>query len=89
MKYPYDRIIEIILQVYRSDAYDDYLVTIKLDDIITTEILFYIDEIKTFVWENDWYEGQRNVSLLGFSKMSVITLTNYSRIILKDGIPNE
>lgn len=87
-KDPYKAIIDIIKQVYRSNAYDDYLVTIVLDGILTTEPLYYIDKINTFIWENDWYEGQKNISILGFAKISDICINNYNRIILKDGVPN-
>ena len=63
-KSPYAIIAEPIEKWSENNYYGDFLVTISIDRFETTEILEF--ELGEYVWENDWWEGQEDVKLLGF-----------------------
>lgn len=64
---PYKEIADYI--VNNSDnILDDYIVKIKLDNYILTDIFSYDGE--TCVWLNDWYEGEENIELIDFFPLS-------------------
>ena len=63
-KTPYDIVLEPIEKWCREHYYGDFLVTISLDGFEITEFLEF--DPNGFIWENDWWEGQKDVKLLGF-----------------------
>lgn len=43
----------------------DYIVTIALGDEIINELLQWDVTRETWIWSNDWYEGQKDPSWMG------------------------
>lgn len=68
-KSPYEVVCEEIEAWAEKYYYDDFLVTLLLNDRITTEILVFYDG--ALEWLNDWWEGEK-VKLLGFIPVSKI-----------------
>lgn len=66
MDNPYDYIVKIIKEWCETHVYEDFLVTINLDGTYITEILELDSSTMNFIWLSDWWEGQKNVSLVGF-----------------------
>ena len=64
-KSPYAIIAEPIEKWSENHYYGDFLVTISIDGFETTEILSF-EPGDGYVWENDWWEGEEYVKLLGF-----------------------
>jgi hypothetical protein len=52
-------------------AIEDIIAVIEIDDI-TTNQLFMVDmnEENYFIWNNDWYEGEKDVALIDFFPVS-------------------
>lgn len=73
----YDEIIKIVKEWCNSPGglYDIFLVTIKLDDEppMTHLLMFDANNVE-FYWENDWWEGEKNVFLYGFTPLSRINI---------------
>lgn len=74
---PYDYICEPIEKWCQENYYTDFLVTIWVGDHETTQYLGLEDNASGFVWEYDWWEGEQDVRLLGFSPVNEIKLRNY------------
>ena len=71
-KTPYDTIAEPIVKWCEENYYTDFIVTISIDDGEITEIL-EVDPLEDeCIWVNDWWEGQKDVKLLGFVPISDI-----------------
>ena len=68
-KDPYTEIGEYIRN--HITAIEDIIATIEIDGIKTNE-LFMVDvqEDGYFVWESDWYEGEKNIALIDFFPVS-------------------
>lgn len=68
---PYTEIVNYIEAWCQSSKgwYEDFLVTISRDDEEITEILFYTSSGE-FEWEIDWWEGEKDIKLLGFRPIS-------------------
>ena len=68
MKTPYDYLESYYIDRPELFAYlensprTDYIVTIMIDDVIMNELLQWDGEDDTWVWSNDWYEGEDSVS---------------------------
>ena len=52
-------------------AIEDIIAVIEIDDIATNQ-LFMVDmnEENYFIWNNDWYEGEKDVALIDFFPVS-------------------
>lgn len=76
---PYDAIVKRIKKWCDSPGglYDIFLVTIKLDDEPPMTHLLMLDGDMEFYWENDWWEGEKNVFLYGFTPLSRINIIGY------------
>ncbi len=64
---PYNEIVRIILAWCELNCYCDFAVTISSDGRIITEFLELagFSGIE-FIWKNDWWEGEKEIYLLGF-----------------------
>lgn len=74
LKVPYGQDPYSVIGKYIRDhitAIEDIIAVIEIDDI-TTNQLFMVDmnEENYFIWENDWYEGEKNVALIDFFPVS-------------------
>jgi hypothetical protein len=66
---PYTEIANIIDEWCRKNYYGSFVVTISIDGQIITEYLEFDGSSITFIWENDWWEGEKEIYLLGFMPM--------------------
>lgn len=69
---PYETIRHTIETWANDHYYDDFLVTIKLNDRVETVILWCEDG--SLLWSNDWWEGEKT-ELLGFVPIGQIRVT--------------
>lgn len=68
-KDPYTEAAEIIEQWAKKNYYDDFVVTLRLDgEVITT--LLCMDEAANLEWNDDWWEGQKEIRIIGFTPLS-------------------
>jgi len=52
-------------------AIEDIIAVIEIDDITTTQLFMVdMDEENYFIWNNDWYEGEKDVALIDFFPVS-------------------
>ena len=57
---PYTEIAQIIEKWCEQNFYDSFVVTISRDGEIITEYLELDGNSVDFVWEHDWYEGEKH-----------------------------
>ena len=74
IKVPYGQNPYRVIGKYIRDhitAIEDIIAVIEIDDI-TTNQLFMVDmnEENYFIWENDWYEGGKDIALIDFFPVS-------------------
>ena len=74
LKVPYEQDPYSVIGKYIRDhitAIEDIIAVIEIDDI-TTNQLFMVDinEENYFIWNNDWYEGEKDVALIDFFPVS-------------------
>lgn len=74
---PYTSIGEKIESWCNENFYDDFIVTILIDGDPCTTLYRYDYHSDSFYWEDDWYEGQKEVSLLGFTPISMCIIIGY------------
>lgn len=67
-KDPYTEAAEIIEQWAKKNYYDDFVVTLRLDGEIVTTLLC-TDEAANLEWEDDWWEGQKEIRMIGFAPL--------------------
>lgn len=68
---PYDPIVDIIEKWCHDNYYGGFIVTLRIDGELCVEYLFYETGDPDFpaphwVWESDWWEGQKDIELVGF-----------------------
>ena len=68
-KDPYKEIIKIIEKWARKNFYDYFLVTLMIDGSLKSELVID-DGMAGLIWDNDWYEGQEEIALMGFIPIS-------------------
>jgi hypothetical protein len=66
MSTPYEEIAETISKWCETHSYSDFIVTIDLNGTLITEVLEFDGGRVDFIWLSDWWEGEKNVSLVGF-----------------------
>ena len=74
---PYTEIANIIDDWCEKNYYGSALVTLSLDGNVTTEYLSFNGNDMKFEWDSDWWEGERNVVLLGFRMMADVVFYGY------------
>ena len=84
-KDPYTEIANIINEWCKKNFYDSFVVTISRDGQIITEYLEFDGGDFDFIWENDWYEGEKDIVLIGFMPMQQLRVygageTNYDKV---------
>lgn len=62
---PYKEALEIIEAWARKNFYDQFVATLLLDGELETELVV-LDQMGYLIWDNDWWEGQKDIRLLGF-----------------------
>ena len=72
-KLPYAIIVEPIEKWSEEHYYGSFLVTISADGFEITDILMY-EPGDGYIWENDWWEGEQDVKLLGFMPIDDIRI---------------
>lgn len=68
----YEMISDKIDRWAAKNFYDSFVVIIMLNGQKRNELLLLDSDIK-FYWENDWWEGEENVELIGFIPITMIT----------------
>ena len=74
---PYNEIADIVNSWCEKNHYDHFLVTIAVDGEETTEILEFDGGKAEFAWASDWWEGEKDVQLLGFQLIDNIRLYGF------------
>ena len=69
----YNKVAEIVDAWCVKNGYDDMIVSLAVNGEIKTEYLICNLNIPGgWEWENDWWEGEKDVRLLGFRPISMI-----------------
>lgn len=63
---PYKYIADLVIDKNSLILYGSYIVRVKIGNIISNELLLYDDESNGYIWLDDWYEGEKEVSFVGF-----------------------
>jgi len=71
MTIPYDVIEDVIDTWCQEHYYSNFLVTLSIEGTLCVEYLYFEMGDPNwpdphFVWENDWWEGQKDIKLIGF-----------------------
>lgn len=77
MKTPYDTILEPIEKWCKENYFADFVVTISLDGQESTWFLEYDRNDFTFFWNEDWWEGEEDVRLLGFVPLAALRVFTF------------
>lgn len=83
---PYTEVADYIASRVTLLDFGTWLVKLALDDRETTELLTYGKD-DGFVWDNDWYEGERDVKVIDFVDTSDVDPSMRWHSVLKDGFP--
>ena len=51
-------------------AIEDLIAVIEIDGITTNQLFLVENEEGYFIWNNDWYEGEKDVTLIDFFPVS-------------------
>ena len=74
IKVPYGQEPYSVIGKYIRDhitAIEDIIAVIEIDDITTNQLFMVdMDEENYFIWENDWYEGEKDIALIDFFPVS-------------------
>ena len=74
LKVPYGQDPYSVIGKYIRDhitAIEDIIAVIEIDDITTNQLLMVdMNEDNYFIWNNDWYEGEKDVALIDFFPVS-------------------
>lgn len=79
MQTPYDHLPSYYMYIPELFAYlknsprTDYIVTIMIDDEMMNELLQFDAENDCWVWANDWYEGENNVTWMAIVALEDVT----------------
>ena len=63
-----------------KEVYEDYIVCIKMkythekEYYITNELYLFDDGEVKYEWQNDWWEGQQEVEVLGYIAVSNVEI---------------
>ena len=76
-KRAYEDVAKIVESWCERYGYSDMLVTINVNGITRTEVLEFDAAEMTFVWANDWWEGEQQIILEGFAPLNIIRLFGF------------
>ena len=87
-KTPYDIIADEIEKWCLEHYYSSFLVTLRINGEICVEYLLYMANLDThWAWESDWWEGQKDIELIGFIDISSVRVSgtpdNYKFITIE------
>ena len=91
-KTPYDTITDVIEKWCQDNYYSNFIVTLRLDGELCTEYLVYetpdrLNPQGIWVWEWDWWEGQKDIELVGFLDINSVRVSgtpdNYKFITME------
>lgn len=79
-KTPYDIIADAIEKWCQNNYYASFIVTLRINGELCTEYLIYEtgdpDRLDPhWVWESDWWEGQKDIELVGFIDMGSVYIS--------------
>ncbi len=69
---PYTEVGNIVEDWCETHYYGDALVTLFIDGRVTTEYLEFNGDTMQFTWANDWWEGEKDIELIGFRMLGDI-----------------
>ena len=80
---PYKAISDIVTKWADEHYYDDFIVKIATGHepnelIIENQLLLFESLDEGFVWQTDWYEGERYVLLYGFTPVDFVEIDRMS-----------
>ena len=74
LKVPYGQDPYSVIGKYIRDhitAIEDIIAVIKINEVETNQLFMVnMNEENYFIWENDWYEGEKDVALIDFFPVS-------------------
>ena len=73
---PYTEIADIIEEWCLKNYYDRFVVTLQINGETITEWLDWCIEYG-FIWDTDWWEGEKDVVLVGFRPLHQISFDGY------------
>jgi len=76
-KDPYTEVADIIDGWCKKNYYSSALVTLLIDGRVTTEYLSFNGNDMNFEWETDWWEGEKEVVLIGFRMIDDVAFYGY------------
>ena len=74
---PYTEIADIIKEWCEKNCWCDFVVTIAINGEELTDFLSFDAAEMDFIWEVDWWEGEKDVQLLGFLPIDNIRIYGY------------
>lgn len=77
---PYEEVAKIIEGWCEMHYYGSAIVTLSIDRLETTEYLEFNGSEMTFIWENDWWEGEKDVYLLGFQMLKDLRFVGFPEL---------
>lgn len=80
----YEIITKPIWEWCEKNYFSDFLVTILVNDREETQYLEFDGDGWRFVWNNDWWEGEEDVRLLGFLPIANIHIYNSPEDVRSD-----
>lgn len=83
---PYTEVADYIASRVTLLDFGTWLVKLALDDRETTELLTYGKD-DGFVWDNDWYEGERDVKVIDFVDTSDVDPSMRWHSVKCEGFP--
>ena len=92
-KTPYDIIADEIEKWCQEHYYGSFLVTLRINGELCVEYLIYETGDPNWpdphlIWESDWWEGQKDVELVGFIDISSVRVSgtpdNYKFITMEE-----
>ena len=80
IKTPYDIIADAIKKWCQDNYYGNFIVTLRINGELCTEYLIYEtgdpDRLDPhWVWECDWWEGQKDIELVGFLDINSVRVS--------------
>ena len=76
---PYKEVADIVEKWCQQNYYSSALVTLSIDGRKTTELLSFNGYLMEFEWDNDWWEGENEIALLGFEMLDNVYFYGYPK----------
>lgn len=76
-KDPYTEVANIVEDWCRRNYYGSAFVTLSVGGCVTTEYLSFNGNTMEFEWDMDWWEGEKDVVLIGFRMRADVAFYGY------------